>query len=77
MIEKFLQHEVTNCLKLAFLSSFKCEYKIKPYLFFIKKTQTVRKTFNQFRIRIHKLEIEYGRQQNTTNEERKKRVESN
>ena len=51
------------------LSTFKTEYKAEPYLFLIKNP-TIRRTFTQFRISNHKLQIEYGRYQNIPREER-------
>ena len=72
MKEKYLEfwkHKITNSPKLTFLSTMKSEYKIEPYLFLIRNP-TIRRTFTQFRISNHKLQIEFGRYQNIPREER-------
>ena len=66
---EFWKHKITNSSKLTFLSTFKTEYKVEPYLSLIKNPTTTR-TFTQFRISNHKLQIEYGRYQNIPREER-------
>ena len=66
---EFWKHKITNSSKLTFLSTFKTEYKVEPYLSLIKNP-TTRRTFTQFRISNHKLQIEYGRYQNIPREER-------
>ena len=66
---EFWSHKISNSSKLTFLSKIKNEYTIEPYLSFIKNP-TVRRTFTQFRISNHKLQIEYGRYQNIPREER-------
>ena len=66
---EFWKHKVTNSSKLTFLSTFKTEYKAEPYLFLIKNP-TTRRTFTQFRISNHKLQIEYRIYQNIPREER-------
>jgi hypothetical protein len=70
---EFRKHKITNSSKLTFLSTFKTEYKVEPYLSIIKNptTTTTTRTFTQFRISNHtELQIEYGRYQNIPREER-------
>ena len=66
---EFWKHKMMNSSKLSFLSKFKTEYRIEPYLSIIKNP-SVRKTFSKFRISNHKLEIESGRYKNVCREER-------
>jgi hypothetical protein len=56
---EFWKHKITNSSKLTFPSTFKTEYKVEPYLSLIKNP-TTRRTFTQFRISNHELQIEYG-----------------
>ena len=73
MKEKYIElwkHKINNSSKLSFLSTFKKEYKIEQYLFLIKNPM-VRRTFSQFRISNHKLQIECSRYENIPRDERK------
>ena len=66
---EFWSHKISNSSKLTFFSKIKSEYTLEPYLSLIKNP-TARRTFTQFRISNHKLQIEYGRYQNVPREER-------
>ena len=67
--QEFWKHKMTNSSKLSFLCTFKSEYKMEQYLTTIKNPN-IRKTFTQFRISNHKLEIERGKYENTPREQR-------
>ena len=54
---------MTNSSKLSFLCTFNSEYKMAQYLKTIKNPN-IPKTFTQFRVRNHKLQIERGRYEN-------------
>ena len=66
---EFWRHKKTNSSKLSFLCTFKKDYKMEPYLYLIKNP-TIRRTFTQFRISNHKLQIERGRYENIPREQR-------
>ena len=58
-----------NSFKLSFFCKVKNEYKMEEYLSLIKNP-TIRRTFSQYRISNHKLQIERGRYENIPREER-------
>ena len=63
------RQKMANSTKLTFYNSMKKDYKIEKYLYLIKNF-TQRKTFTQFRISNHKLEIENGRYKNIPRDQR-------
>ena len=70
--EKYISYwkqELTNSRKLSFYQTFKKGYQLEKYLNVIKNFSQ-RRTYTRFRISNHKLEIEYGRYQNTPRDER-------
>ena len=67
--KEFWKHKMTNFSKLSFLCTFKNEYKMEQYLTTIKNPK-IRKTFTQFRVSNHKLQIERSRYENIPNEQR-------
>ena len=67
--KEFWKHKMTNSSKLSFLCTFKNEYKMEQYLTTIKNPN-IRKTFTQFRVSNHKLQIERSRYENIPNEQR-------
>ena len=60
---------MTNSSKLLFLRTVKSEYKMEQYLKTIKNPN-IRKSFTQFRVSNHKLQIERGRYENIPREKR-------
>ena len=65
----FWKENIQNSSKLSFYASFKKTYELEKYLTTIKDANQKR-MFTKFRISNHKLEIEIGRYQNITREER-------
>ena len=66
---EFWRQKMINSSKLSFFRNFKNEYKTEEYLSLIQNP-TVRRTFSQYRISNHKLQIERGRYENIPREER-------
>ena len=66
---EFWRHKIINSSKLTFFCTFKNEYKMEEYLSLIDNP-TIRKTFSQFRISNHKLQIERGRYENIPRDKR-------
>ena len=61
--------KMNNTTKLSFFCTFKIEYKMEEYLSIIKNP-TIRRTFSQYRVSNHKLQIERGRYENVPREQR-------
>ncbi|CAB3997693.1 Hypothetical predicted protein [Paramuricea clavata] len=66
---EFWRQKMINSSKLSFFCEFKNEYKMEEYLSLIQNP-TIRRTFSQYRISNHKLQIERGRYENIPREER-------
>ena len=66
---EFWRHKIINSSKLSFFCTFKKEYRMEQYLSLIENT-AIRKTFSQYRVSNHKLQIEQGRYENTPREQR-------
>ena len=58
-----------NSSKLSFFCTFKDEYKMEEYISLIDNP-TIRRTFSQYRVSNHKLQIERGRYENVSREQR-------
>ena len=57
---EFWRQKMINSSKLSFFCKFKNEYKMEEYLSLIQNP-TIRRTFSQYRISNHKLQIERTR----------------
>jgi hypothetical protein len=66
---EFWRQKMINSSKLSFFCKFKNEYKMGEYLSLIQNP-TIRRTFSQYRISNHKLQIDRGRYENIPREER-------
>ena len=58
-----------NSSKPSFFCTFKNEYKMEEYLSLIDNPM-IRRTFSQYRVSNHKLQIERGRYENVSREQR-------
>ena len=66
---EFWRHKTINSSTLSFFCTFKNEYKMEEYLSLIDNP-TIRRTFSQYRVSNHKLQIERKRYENVSREQR-------